>query len=192
MCGTEHLLPMWVELLPLPQSLSTLTVPLPTVKNSSIPSNLHAPYASARSSAWTPYPARKCTEQCPECGSFSSSSPLAEYITCMCYSQQPCLSRHAQAPDELALSRYQCMAPLSHANHLSSYNDASVLGGSCQAMPVVSRYQRLTCCRCNRTFEPDVNYIDLTLTSGMRKRVYQQKLSTGTELFRYSFWAAHT
>eukprot|EP00877_Chromochloris_zofingiensis_P015113 jgi/Chrzof1/9856/Cz04g18150.t1 len=51
-------------------------------------------------------------------------------------------------------------------------------------MPVVSRYQRLTCCRCNRTFEPDVNYIDLTLTSGMRKRVYQQKLSTGTELFR--------
>jgi hypothetical protein len=33
-------------------------------------------------------------------------------------------------------------------------------------------------------FEPDNEYLDLTLTSGVKQEVYEQKAWRGTELFR--------
>ncbi|MEW5309021.1 MAG: hypothetical protein WDW38_000934 [Sanguina aurantia] len=42
----------------------------------------------------------------------------------------------------------------------------------------------LTCGRCSRTFNADSRYVDLTLTSGIKQKAFQQKEWFGTELFR--------
>ncbi|EFJ44161.1 hypothetical protein VOLCADRAFT_106536 [Volvox carteri f. nagariensis] len=42
----------------------------------------------------------------------------------------------------------------------------------------------LSCVRCQRTFPSSPAYLDLTLTSGVRQRVYKQRSWGGTELFR--------
>lgn len=51
-----------------------------------------------------------------------------------------------------------------------------------QKLPV--SYRGLSCSCCQRTFDTDSNYVDLTLTSGVQQRVYEQKGWTGQELFR--------
>jgi len=49
-------------------------------------------------------------------------------------------------------------------------------------MPKTS--QALACTRCARSFSTTPAYVDLTLTSGVKQKVYNQKQWGGTELFR--------
>jgi len=42
----------------------------------------------------------------------------------------------------------------------------------------------LSCPRCVRTFDSSPAYVDLTLTSGLKPKVYEQRAWGGTELFR--------
>lgn len=49
---------------------------------------------------------------------------------------------------------------------------------------VLCRTMGLTCGRCSRTFNADSRFVDLTLTSGIKKKAFQQKEWFGTELFR--------
>ncbi len=46
------------------------------------------------------------------------------------------------------------------------------------------RSSGLSCTRCSRTFYADEQYLDLTLTSGMKPKVYKKKEWAGQELFR--------
>ncbi|GIL59042.1 hypothetical protein Vafri_14011 [Volvox africanus] len=53
---------------------------------------------------------------------------------------------------------------------------------SLSSMP--SQSTGLSCGRCQRTFPASPAYLDLTLTSGVRQKVYKQRSWGGTELFR--------
>ncbi|GLI62397.1 hypothetical protein VaNZ11_005014 [Volvox africanus] len=53
---------------------------------------------------------------------------------------------------------------------------------SLSSMP--SKPMGLSCNRCQRTFPASPAYLDLTLTSGVRQKVYKQRSWGGTELFR--------
>jgi hypothetical protein len=63
--------------------------------------------------------------------------------------------------------------------------DVPTLPVACPLTTCHDRYQRLSCSRCNRTFDAASNYLDLTLTSGVSQTVFKQRLWRGTELFRW-------
>mmetsp|Transcript_5371 Transcript_5371/g.14464 ORF Transcript_5371/g.14464 Transcript_5371/m.14464 type:complete len:351 (-) Transcript_5371:679-1731(-) len=47
-----------------------------------------------------------------------------------------------------------------------------------------SRSESLNCRRCSRSFDSSPSYVDLTLTSGLKPKVYNRREWGGTELFR--------
>lgn len=56
---------------------------------------------------------------------------------------------------------------------------------SFSAMPFdTCRSEGLYCNRCVRTFPASPSYLDLTLTAGIKQKVYNQRSWGGTELFR--------
>lgn len=50
--------------------------------------------------------------------------------------------------------------------------------------PNTRRSQALLCARCARSFSCSPEFVDLTVTSGIKQKVYNQKQWGGTELFR--------
>lgn len=54
----------------------------------------------------------------------------------------------------------------------------------CPTAPRFLRSEGLRCGRCSRTFNSSEQYIDLTVSSGAKPKVYERKEWAGTELFR--------
>lgn len=60
----------------------------------------------------------------------------------------------------------------------------NTLSVPCPTAPRFLRSEGLRCGRCSRTFNSSEQYIDLTVSSGAKRKVYERKEWAGTELFR--------
>lgn len=154
----------------LPVRTSRLGGVNPSSRKSS--SSLHSSCSSARLQAIRPL--RALAE--PD---FVASDPAAKYVR-----------RTSSPPSSLPSCEHTHSPNIPHSD--TSRNNRPVLSAVCPiclTTPFVSNNPRAAanffCPRCNRNFPTQENvYVDLTVTAGVPRRVYQDRSHQGTDLFR--------